>query len=177
MYERTKREVAQIRGSSAMVLDQSESQTLQTVTQLDSEIAKLRATQAANSATYQPGAPAVQATNAQIAALERARAQAIARAQSAPGASLAQSDVAAKAALLEYEFAQKSYYAALQASQAATGEARSDQRYIVAFISPRLPERSNYWPRLWNVLAIAFASALLVGTGMLTYSVVKDHMQ
>jgi len=119
----------------------------------------------------------MRAISAQIAALQTARRNAVRRAQTGPGANAAQSDMTARTALLDYEFAQRSYFAALQAYQAATHGTEGNHRYIVPFIPPHMPEKSNYWSRLWNVLAITLASAILMGVAMLTYSVIKDHAQ
>ena len=78
--------------------------------------------------------------------------------------------------MLNYQFAQKNYFAAEAALVAAQPENQT-QSFVVAFIPPELPETSDYWIRFLNVVAVAFASALLLGAGSLTYSVVKDHLQ
>ncbi len=177
IYDDVRRRVAQVRGTQAMTLDARSAQAVQMIAQIDTQIATLRVQQAAGATTYQPNAPQARAISAQIASLQTARGEAIHNAQQGPGQNVAESDIAAHTALLDYEFAQKSYYGALQAYQSAVHQSAGNHRYIVAFIPPRLPESSNYWSRLWNVLAITLASAILVGVGMLTYSVIKDHAQ
>ncbi len=176
-FDEVRKRVAKIRGSDTMTLDAQSAQVVQTISQIDSEIARLRVEQATARSIYQPSAPQARSVDAKITALETARNSAVRRAQTGPGSGVAESDVAARTAVLDYEFAQKSYYAALQTYQAASNKADAKQRYVVAFIPPRLPERSNYWLRLWNVLAIMLASTILVGVGMLTFSVIKDHAQ
>jgi capsular polysaccharide transport system permease protein len=176
-FEEVRKRVTNIRGSDTMTLDAQSTQAVQTISQIDSEIARLRVEQATTRSIYQPSAPQSRAVDAKIVALESARNAAIKRAQQGLGKGVAESDVAARTAVLDYEFAQKSYYAALQAYQSAASSVEGKQRHIVAFIPPRLPERSDYWLRLWNVLAIMVVSAILAGVGMLTYSVIKDHSQ
>jgi capsular polysaccharide transport system permease protein len=176
-YEDVRRRVAAVRSTATATLDAQATQAIQAVTQMDGELARLRVESATAAATYQPDAPQARAIATQIGALERERAAAIARAQRGPGSGAANVDMQARTALLDYEFAQKSYYAALQAYQNAVHQSDGNHRYVVAFIPPRLPEQSNYWSRLLNVVAVAIGSAILIGTAMLTYSVVKDHMQ
>ena len=100
----------------------------------------------------------------------------MAKAEAAPGSSQAEHDVQVQAALLNFQFAQKNYLAAEGALIAAQPENQT-QSFIIAYIPPGLPETSDYWLRFLNVIAIGFASALLLGAGSLIYSVIKDHLQ
>lgn len=146
------------------------------VGQIDSQLATLKVSQAAVQAAYLPNAPQTKALRDQIANLDAQRTQAMAQAKAAPGSSQAEHDVQVQAALLDYQFAQKNYFAAEAALVAAQPENQT-QSFVVDYIPPQLPETSDYWIRFLNVVAIAFASALLLGAGSLTYSVVKDHLQ
>ncbi|MFM2099582.1 MAG: hypothetical protein RLZZ366_1121, partial [Pseudomonadota bacterium] len=138
-FDEVRKRVAKIRGNDTMTLDAQSAQVVQTISQIDSEIARLRVEQATARSIYQPSAPQARSVDVKIAALEAARDSAVRRAQKGPGAGVAESDVSARTAVLDYEFAQKSYYAALQTYQAASNKADAKQRYVVAFIPPRLP--------------------------------------
>jgi len=146
------------------------------VGQIDSQIASLKVSQAAVEAAFKPNAPQTLALKEQIANLEAQRTTAESQAKAAPGSPQAEHDVQVQAALLDYQFAQKNYFAAEGALVAAQPENQT-QSFVVAYIPPQLPETSDYWIRFLNVVAIGFASALLLGAGSLTYSVVKDHLQ
>ena len=146
------------------------------VGQIDSQIASLKVSQAAVEASFKPTAPQTVALKQQIANLEAQRTAAEHAARAAPGPGQAEHDIQVQAALLNYQFAQKNYFAAEGALVAAQPENQT-QSFVVAYIPPQLPESSDYWIRFLNVVAIGFASALLLGAGSLAYLVVKDHLQ
>jgi capsular polysaccharide transport system permease protein len=100
----------------------------------------------------------------------------MAKAKASPGPSQAEHDVEVQAALLDYQFAQKNYFAAESALVAAQPQ-NQNQSFVVAYIPPVMAEASDYWKRFLNVIAVALASALLLGAGSLAYSVIKDHLQ
>lgn len=144
---------------------------------LHTQIANLRAEHAAMLQTFQPNSPQAQAVQSKIAALEAERQRAVERALSAPGETLATSEVEARAILLDYEFAQRAYHAAVSALETSRRDSRADEKYVVAYVPPELPQQSNYWSRLVNVVAVFFAAALLWGVGALSYSVLKEHLR
>ncbi len=157
-----------------MDTDAKESEAL--IVQIDPQLAQLRVNLAAQQAAYKADAPQVISTMAQIATLEEERARAVAKAKAAPGGGAATHDVLTQAALLDYQFFQKSYYSAAAAVVAAQPE-HANQSFVVSFVPPRLPERSNYWRRLVNIVAVFLAACMLFGIGSLSYSVIKDHVQ
>ncbi|MDQ2762783.1 MAG: hypothetical protein M3Y22_04645 [Pseudomonadota bacterium] len=146
------------------------------VGQIDTQLATLKVSQAAVQAAYNPNAPQSKSVANQIATLEAERTKEIAKAKASPGPSQAEHDVAVQAALLDYQFAQKNYFAAESALVAAQPQ-NQNQSFVVAYIPPVMPEASDYWIRFLNVVAVALASALLLGAGSLSYSVIKDHLQ
>jgi capsular polysaccharide transport system permease protein len=146
------------------------------VSDIDTQLATLKVSQAAVQAAFKPDAPQSKAVESQIADLEKQRTSAMGTAKTAPGPSSAEHDVLVQAALMDYQFAQKNYFAAEAALLAALPQNQS-QSFVVSFVPPRLPEQSDYWKRFLNVIAVALASAVLLGVGALSYSVIKDHMQ
>lgn len=178
LYDEARNKVVSVRGRSVIgALDAQAEQSAQMVGQIDAQIANLRVQHAVASSTYQPDAPQVQALNQQIAALQAERQRALARSLAGPGTASAATDLAGQAALIEYEAAQKAYYSSLEASRQVSLQQDSERRFIVSFVPPQMPESSNYWKRFSNIIAVALASAILLGTATLTFSVIRDHVQ
>ena len=183
--ERTRREfdavklrLAEFQGENAVVPTGAPVQAaLSVVGGLDAQIAQLRAEHAAMLQTFQPTSPQAQAVASKIAALEAERQRNVERALSAPGTGLATTEVEARALLLDYEFAQRAYHTAVASLESSRRESRTDEKYVVAYVPPVLPQKSNYFPRLWNVVAVFFAASLLWGVGALSYSVLKEHLR
>jgi capsular polysaccharide transport system permease protein len=144
---------------------------------LDSQIAQLRAEYASMLQTFQPSSAQAQAVQGKINALEAERQRAVERALSAPGENLATTEVEARAILLDYEFAQRAYHTAVASLEASRRDVRTDTKYVVAYVPPELPQKSNYFSRLWNIVAVFIAAAFLWGIGALTYSVLKEHLR
>jgi capsular polysaccharide transport system permease protein len=177
-FETVKQRLTEFQGTTAVVPTAAPvTQALQLVGGIDTQLATLRAEQATMLQTFQPNSPQVRAAAAKIAALETERARAVERALSAPGENLANSEVEARALLLDYEFAQRAYHGAVSALEGSRRDSRADAKYVVAYVPPEAPQKSNYWPRLVNVLAVFFAAALLWGVGALSYSVLKEHLR
>lgn len=176
--ETVQRRLAEFQGSTAVVPTAAPmTQALQLVGGIDTQLAALRAEHATMLQTFQPNAPQVQAVTSKIAALEAERARAVERALSAPGENLANTEVEARALLLDYEFAQRAYHTSVAALESSRRDTRADAKYVVAYVPPEAPQKSNYWPRLVNVLAVFIAAALLWGVGALSYSVLKEHLR
>jgi capsular polysaccharide transport system permease protein len=174
-YRRARERIAQVRGRQTLTLDAETGQEVSLVGSLEGQIASTRVEQAALSATYRPDSPQMVAINQRLAGLEEQRARAQALVRAGPGEGQAARDVSTQAALLEYDYAQKAYYAALTALQETTSARNGERRYIVAFVPPRLPEKSDYWSRWSNVLGVAIGAALLISLGNLVLSVIRDH--
>jgi capsular polysaccharide transport system permease protein len=170
--------LAQFQGSTAVVPTGAPvTQALNLVGGLDSQLAQLRAEHAAMLQTFQPNSPQAIAIQSKINALETERQRAVERALSAPGEGLANTEVEARAILLDYEFAQRAYHTAVSSLESSRRDSRTDEKYVVAYVPPELPQNSNYWPRLVNVIAVFFAASLLWGVGALSYSVLKEHLR
>lgn len=152
-------------------------QAMALVGNLDAQLAQKRTELATMSQTYQPDAPQLTGLRREIAALEAERTRAVQRAMSTPGEQATGRQIEAQAVLMDYEFAQQAYVAALQAAESVRRQAINDRKYVVAFVPPREPEQSNWWRRLGNVFAVLIGSALLWGVGALIYSIIRDHME
>lgn len=176
-YNEARRRAISSRANRATTIESEAEQQIGLVGQIEGQLANARVERAAAIAQFRPDSPQIRALDERIAALETQRAAAMAEIRGGPGVTEASRDVSAQTALLDYQFAQQAYYAAIQARQQALTQRENERRYLVAFVPPRLPETSNYWDRFINVIAIAIAAALLMAVGMLGYSVVKDHLQ
>jgi capsular polysaccharide transport system permease protein len=176
-YDAATKKLTELQGNvNTLTIGADAAAAVSLVGQIDSQLATLKVSQAAVQAAFQPDAPQSKTIQQQIASLEAQRIAAMAQAKSAPGSPQAEHDIQVQAALLDYQFAQKNYFAAEGALVAAQPENQT-QSFVVSYIPPTLPETSDYWLRFLNVVAIGFASALLLGAGSLIFSVVKDHLQ
>lgn len=176
-YDRARSAAIGARANRATTIQAESQQQIGLVGQIEGALANARVERAASAATFRPDSPQIQALNERIATLEQQRAQAMAEIREGPGSTEAIRDVTAETAVLDYQFAQQAYYAAIQARQAAALTRENERRYLVAFVPPRIPEISNYWSRFANVIAVAIAATLLMAIGALGYSIVKDHAQ
>jgi capsular polysaccharide transport system permease protein len=176
-YDAATKKLTELQGNTnTITITTDAAAAVSLVSQIDTQIATLKVSEAAVEAAFKPNAPQTLALKEQIANLEAQRVVAESEAKAAPGGPQAEHDVQVQAALLDYQFAQKNYFAAEGALVAAQPENQT-QSFVVAYIPPQLPETSDYWIRFLNVVAIAFAAALLLGSGSLAYSVVKDHLE
>lgn len=178
-YETARDRLAEYQGRRFSGVDVSTpaQQAMALVGSIDSQLAQKRTELATMSQTYQPDAPQLAGLRREIAALEVERARAVQAALSTPGEQAAGGQIEAQAVLMDYEVAQQAYVAALQAAESVRRQSVNDRKYVVAYVPPREPERSNWWTRLGNVLAVFIGSALLWGVGALIYSIIRDHME
>lgn len=176
-YNDARRRVIESRASRATTLEGEAAQQVGLVGEIEGQLANARVERAAAIAQFRPDSPQIRAMDERIAALEAQRRQALEDARGGFGVSETSRDVSAQTALLDYEFAQQAYYAAIQAERQAIARRANERRYLVAIVPPRSAEISNYWTRFYNVFAFAIACAVLMAIGMLGYSVVKDHME
>ncbi len=78
--------------------------------------------------------------------------------------------------MLEQELARQRYGSALTSLEAARAEAQRQERYLIAFVAPQLPDEATEPRRAWMV-ATVFACALLIyAIGGLAWSAIKDHV-
>lgn len=78
--------------------------------------------------------------------------------------------------LLEKEFAQQAYGAALASTEKARIEASTQKRYLVRIIEPNLPDETTEPRALMNILTVALFTFLLWGIGSLLIATVRDHI-
>jgi len=176
-YNEARRRVITSRAGRATTMEGEAAQQVGLVGQIEGQLANARVERAASIAQFRPNSPQIRAMDERIAALEAQREIALQEARDGFGVSEASRDVGAQTALLDYEFAQQAYYAAIQAERQAISQRANERRYLVSFVPPRLAEVSNYWARFSNILAFAIAAALMMAIATLGYSVVKDHME
>jgi capsular polysaccharide transport system permease protein len=176
-YDEVRAKMTQRRASDRTSLDAETQQQIGQVGDFDRQLAEFKVERAGLQATYLPTSPQMQALDERIASVESQRTALVSSMTQGPGVGEASRTLGNEALLLDFEFAQKRYYSAVDALQNAQLRQEGERRYIVAFMPPRLPEQSNYWDRFGNVVGVALASALLIGIGALTFSVIKDHLQ
>lgn len=177
LYNEARRRVISSRANRATTLEGEAAQQVGLVGQIEGQLANARVERAAAIALFRPNSPQIRAMDERIAALESQRAEALRDARGGFGVSEASRDVGAQTALLDYEFAQQAYYAAIQAERQAIAQRANERRYLVAFVSPRPAEISNYRKRFANIIAFAIALSLFMAIATLGYSVVKDHLE
>jgi capsular polysaccharide transport system permease protein len=176
-YNQARRRVIASRANRSTTIAAEATAQIGLVGALDAQLATTRVERAAAIAQFRPNSPQIEALDERIVALEEQRNLALGTVRGGPGPQEASRDISAETAMLDYQFAQTTYYGAIQARQQAIATRANERRYLVAFVPPRLAEVSNYWGRFANVFAIAVAAALLMGVATLGYSVVKDHME
>jgi capsular polysaccharide transport system permease protein len=176
-YDAATKEITALQGNvNVLTIGTEATEAVTIVGQIDTQLATLKVQQAGVQAAFNPTSPQAKSIADQIATLEAQRTEEMAMAKAAPGASQAEHDVEVQAALLDYQFAQKNYFAAESALVAAQPQ-NQNQSFVVAYIPPVMAEASDYWIRFLNVVAVALASVLVLGAGSLGYSVIKDHLQ
>jgi capsular polysaccharide transport system permease protein len=75
----------------------------------------------------------------------------------------------------EQEFAERAYVSALTSLEVARTEALRQHRYLVSFVSPRLPERPMFPRRALSTLVVLLVASIVWGVGALTVAAIKDH--
>jgi capsular polysaccharide transport system permease protein len=78
--------------------------------------------------------------------------------------------------LLEQEFAEKAYTAALASLDRARAEAARTQTYLAIFANPVVAEDAAYPYRWTNVFIVLVISSVLWAIGALGFLTVRDHM-
>jgi capsular polysaccharide transport system permease protein len=145
-------------------------------TQLEGELAKVRAELQEAKSYMAPTAPRV------LALTERARSisaqvsqekRRLVDPKSENG--IAGSMAEFEAAAVEKEFAQKSYESAMAALEVARAQAARQHRYLAKIASPSLPDESTYPRRLLSVFTVLVTSFLLLGIGSLLVAAVREH--
>jgi capsular polysaccharide transport system permease protein len=157
--------------------------------QLQGQMAQLNAQLAALSGYMAEDAPSMQMLKSRIGALESeiARVQSqVAPAGGAAGEALPAASPEGDAPLvsvaseygsllIDQEFAEKAYLAALGSLERARGEADATQSYLAVYLEPARPDSSTYPNRLRAILVVLALSATIWAVSALGFLTIKDH--
>ena len=77
--------------------------------------------------------------------------------------------------MIDREFAEKAYVSSLASLQLARAEADRQQRYLSAFVRPKLPEEAIYPYRITNTILVFIISTILWSLGLLVVYGIRDH--
>lgn len=78
---------------------------------------------------------------------------------------------------LDQKLAEQLYTSALTSLEAARIEAQRKQRYLIAFVSPKVPDEAIEPERVRNVFIVFLLACLAYGIGALIWSAIKEHMR
>ena len=77
--------------------------------------------------------------------------------------------------VINQEFAEKSYLAALASLERARSEADATQSYLAVYMQPERPDSSTYPDRLKAILVVLAMAATMWAVGALGFLSIKDH--
>ncbi|MGH6925408.1 MAG: hypothetical protein ACRED5_16900 [Propylenella sp.] len=163
--------------------------TLKVTTELEGARSQLASQLASLSGYLSADAPSVQMLNARIAALDgeiariksqvsqpAARSGDAVAGEGAPSGPLASVIGQYQELLLDQEFAEKAYTAALASLDRARADAARTQAYLAVFANPMVAEERSY-PRRWvSVSVVLIISSILWAIGVLGFLTVRDHI-
>jgi len=170
---------------------QTATSTLGIAAQLEGERSKLLSDLASVSSYLADNAPSVQMLKSRIAALagEISRIQGQVSAGSAPrgmaggGESGANPDALASVVgsyqelVLNQEFAETAYTAAMASLDRARGDAARTQNYLAIYGQPNVADEATY-PRRWlNIWVVFILASILWAIGMLGALTIRDHIR
>ena len=78
--------------------------------------------------------------------------------------------------ILDQKLAEQRYASALTSLEVARAEAQRQQRYLIPFVTPQLPDEPLEPERLWNVFTIFVGSLLVFGIGSLILAAINEHI-
>jgi capsular polysaccharide transport system permease protein len=78
--------------------------------------------------------------------------------------------------MLNQEFAEKAYAAALASMERARVEADRTQSYLAIYLTPNLAEEAAYPRRVISIMIVLIFAAILWAVGALGVLTVRDHM-
>ncbi len=161
-------------------------ETTQAVTtELEGERSRLASQLASLRGYLADTAPSVQMLKARIAALDgeidRIKRQVSEPTQAASADGLRKGPLASaigeyQELLLEQEFAEKAYTAALASLDRARAEAARTQAYLAVYANPMVAEDFAYPQRWTNVLIVLVVASVLWAIGALGFMTVRDHV-
>ncbi|MDP8914627.1 MAG: capsule biosynthesis protein [Pseudomonadota bacterium] len=170
---------------------QTASAAIGIVGKLESERSQLSSQLAAVSGYLGPNAPSVQMLTSRINALEAE----IGRIQGAISESDAGKQDGLKGVaglpasgafttvvadyqelLLNQEFAEKAYTAALGSLERARSEADRAQSYLAIYVQPNVPEQATYPQRFLNIFVVLLLASIIWAIGSLAFLTARDHI-
>ena len=156
--------------------DQEATAVLGIIAGLETRLAASRAELIEARSVMRDKSPRVRSLKTRVAALARQVAEERDRLANAHSTDLTSLIELYQPLVLEQELAKQRYGSALTSLEAARAEAQRQQRYLIAFVSPKLPDEATEPRRAWMV-ATVFAFALLIyAIGGLVWSAIKDHV-
>jgi capsular polysaccharide transport system permease protein len=165
---------------------QTATATIGRVAQLETERSQLKSQLASIAGYLSDQAPSVQMLQSKISALEeeiaRVENEISSDGDSPPGAAPGTSDALA-GVLAEYQelvinqqFAENAYTAALASLERARTEADRTQSYLAVYLQPSVPDEATYPRRILNIFIVFVLCCILWAVGSLGYLTVRDHM-
>jgi len=78
--------------------------------------------------------------------------------------------------ILDQTLAEQRYASALASMELARADAQRQQRYLIPFVQPSIPDEALEPERLWNILTVLVGSLLVFGVGGLIWSAIMEHV-
>ncbi|MFQ5785605.1 MAG: hypothetical protein ACE5H8_12390 [Alphaproteobacteria bacterium] len=149
---------------------------LSIITELETRLAATRAELIEARSVMRDNSPQIQNLDARAAALERQVAEERDRLANTHSTDLTSLIDRYQPLVLEQELAKQRYSSALTSLEAALAEAQRQQRYLIAFVSPQLPDEATEPRRAWMVATVFACAFLIYAIGGLVWSAIKDHV-
>ena len=146
------------------------------ITELESRFAATQAELIEAKSVMRGKTPQIQALESRAAALKRQVGKERDRLANSHSTDLTSLIGSYQPLVLEEELAKQRYASALSSLEAAQAEAQRQQRYLIAFVAPQLPDEATEPRRAWMVATVFASSLLIYGIGGLLWSAVKDHV-
>jgi len=147
-----------------------------TLSELESELIKQRATLKAMLATLNPGTPQVRQQRTRIHALEQQLEAESRRLVSAPaGDKLNVVAAQYRSLMVDAGIAEESYKFAVSAVETARVESVKKLRSLVTVVSPNMPDLAIYPERIYNLITLFVILALLYGIARFIIATIEDH--
>ncbi len=150
---------------------------LKIVTDLEAQLAGSKAELIATESFMRSDSIQVKQLKAKIAALERQIVSERTRLAGESGTDLTRLISGYQPLILDQKLAEQRYASALTSLELARAEAQRQQRYLIPFVTPELPDEALEPKRLWNILTIFFGSILVFGIGSLIWAAIYEHIE
>ncbi|MFQ5973538.1 MAG: hypothetical protein ACE5Q3_14510 [Alphaproteobacteria bacterium] len=149
---------------------------LSIITELETQLAATRADLNEARSVMRDKSPQVRNLETRVAALARQVAEQRHRLTNVDSTDLTSLIERYQPLVLEQELAKQRYGSALTSLEAARAEAQRQQRYLIAFVSPQLPDEATEPRRAWMVATVFAGAFLIFAIGGLVWSAIKDHV-